>query len=244
MNKEKENKNEQQLPYRRVMLATPTMDGKVDVEYVISLMESIGRLSEYNISLFPIFLAYDALIQRARNDIIELAINNDVDDIVFIDSDIGWTSDQLIRLLSHNVDFVGGTYRRKSDEETYVMKIKDDNVTPNEDGLVEVNGIGCGFMRMTRKCYRLLWESSERYEDNNGKRNKRVFDIKIINGIYTSEDISLCYKWQELGGKVWLDPTITCSHTGMKKYTGNFLNWIKRIDFNNNKKQYTGNDIL
>lgn len=246
----------QQSP-RKVMIGTPTIDGKIHAEYFTSYIESSNILSQYNIILFPEFRAYDTLIQRARNDLIQDAINFNVDDLVFIDSDIGWTSEQLMRLLSHEVDLVGGTYPRKQDEESYVVKVKDGKIVPNEDGLIEVNGLGCGFTRMTKRCFNMLYEISEKYEDNYGNRNKMVFSIDIINGIFTSEDISLCHKWQELGEKVWFDPFITCSHIGTKTWYGNFDEWIRKVDINNGdvwdnrygklieeKKQYTGADIL
>jgi len=235
-------------PYRKVLIGTPTIDGKVEAAYVASLLDAKQYLATQNIDLFPIFMAYDALIQRARNDIIQLAVDSDVDDIVFIDSDIGWKPEQLIRLLSHNVDLVGGTYRRRTDiSEMYVLKIReiDKGINPNKDELLEVEGLGCGFMRMTRRCYRLLWEISEKYEDNSGKRNKMVFNLSIRDGIFTSEDISLCYKWQDLEEKVWLDPYITCTHTGMKVYEGDFMQWIKSLDLQKNVvRPLTGSDLL
>jgi hypothetical protein len=54
-----------------------------------------------------------------------------------------------------------------------------------------------------------------------------VFDVQIVNGDLVSEDNVFCKKWRSLGGKVFIDPAMTCNHIGVKKYQGNFLNFIK-----------------
>jgi hypothetical protein len=56
-----------------------------------------------------------------------------------------------------------------------------------------------------------------------------IFDIAIVNGELVSEDNVFCAKWKELGEKVYLDPTINLGHTGIKRWTGNFSEWIKVI---------------
>jgi hypothetical protein len=66
---------------------------------------------------------------------------------------------------------------------------------------------------------------------NDGKDNRMVFDIKIENGDLISEDYIMCNKWRSLGYKVWLDPTITCNHNGVKKYKGNLQNFLKKNNY-------------
>jgi glycosyltransferase involved in cell wall biosynthesis len=229
---EQQEQTKQQQPPRKVMLGTPTIDGKVHVEYFMSFIASSNALAQHNIILLPQFRAFDTLIQRARNDIIKDAIDAGVDDVVFIDTDMGWTPEQLLRILSHEVDYVAGTARRKNDVESYVCKLKEgeDKVKIGENGLVEVDAVGCGFTRMTKRCFSILWEISERYEDNEGHMNKMVFNLTIQNGVFTSEDASVGFKWRELGEKLYLDPFITCSHTGTKTWTGDFMQWIEVED--------------
>ena len=51
-----------------------------------------------------------------------------------------------------------------------------------------------------------------------------VFDVQVQDGQLVSEDNVFCKKW---GGPVYIDPTMTCNHIGVKKYTGNFEAFIK-----------------
>jgi hypothetical protein len=68
---------------------------------------------------------------------------------------------------------------------------------------------------------------SDEYESE-GEKHRMVFDIKVENGDLISEDYVLCNKWKSLGYKVWLDPTITCNHIGIKKFKGNLKKFIDK----------------
>ena len=127
---------------RRVLIGTPCYDGSVDVWYTHSLVNTIKIADQMNIEVLPIWLSYDALIQRARNDLIALVREMDCDDIIFIDADIEWNPEHFYRLLNYPVDVVGGTYPKKGDTEMYVGKI----LQPYADrdpvtGLLEVQGL-------------------------------------------------------------------------------------------------------
>jgi hypothetical protein len=58
-----------------------------------------------------------------------------------------------------------------------------------------------------------------------------IFDIKVENGDLISEDYILCKKWKSLGYKVWIDPSITINHIGVKKYEGNIMNFFKKNQY-------------
>lgn len=213
---------------KNVIIGTPTLNGKLDVWYTNSLIETIKLSYSYNINIFPIFISYDSLIQRARNDLISMVIENKkIDELIFIDADIEWNSEDFFKLLSYNVDFVGGTYRLKTDEkERYVVKT--DKIFNLDDklNLIEVNGLGTGFLRLTRNCIEQLWNNTKEEYYYNNKQKKMIFNVIVENNDLISEDINLCNKWRKLNKKIYLDPTITCNHIGIKKYTGNFLSKI------------------
>ena len=216
---------------RKVLIGTPCYDGTIEVWYANSLVNTIKLSHEMNVEIYPIWLSYDALIQRARNDIVALVRELDCDDIIFIDADIDWDPEHFYRLLNYPVDVVGGTYPKKGDLEMYVGKILDpfkekDPVT----GLLEVDGLGTGFLRLSRRAIDAIWDASPVYEEKDQGKNRRwIFNVVVENGDIISEDIWLCKKLKDLGYPTWLDTTITCGHTGFKRYTGNFDSWLNRI---------------
>lgn len=210
----------------KVLIATPAHDGRLDVWYTTSLVNSVRIAQENNIFLHPVFMSYDALVQRARNDLFRLAVENDYDNMIFIDADLEWNPMWIMELLSRPEDVIGGTYRKKTDEaEIYVTKTQNLAV---ENGLIKVDGLGTGFAKLSKKAFMALWESSEPYQ-NEGREGRMVCDIQIIDGQLCSEDVVLFKKLRDLGFDVWLAPHMTCCHIGTKKFYGNFEDFAKRL---------------
>lgn len=217
------------MKQRRVMIGTPCYDGRLDVWYVNSLMNTVKKSFEHNLNIYPIWVSFDALLQKARNDTIYLALKDNVDDLIWIDSDIEWDPDWIYQLLNYDVDIVGGTYPKKGDKEEYVARLLDEkpDVDPNT-GLMEVKGLGTGFVRWSRKAIEYLWNTSEPYIENKDMQERRfIFDVIIENHGLMSEDIYAFEKLRRGGFKVWLDPKMTCNHTGPKKWQGDFYQYYK-----------------
>ena len=225
---------------RRVMIGSPSYDGKLDVWYVNSLIQTVSLADRYNIEIIPIWVSFDALIQRCRNDTLALALLQDCDDLIWIDTDIEWEPEWVYKLLDYPVDVVGGTYPKKGDTvEEYVLNLGNNTGEINALGLMEVCGLGTGFLRFSRAACQWLWDNSPVYvEKEKGNIEKRwVFDLAIRNNDLISEDIWVCNRLADEGGfKIYLDPTMTCNHVGGKKYQGNFLNWFNK----NFKSKHTG----
>lgn len=223
-------------PLRRVMIGTPALDGRVEVLYANSLIETIRACAAANIMIEQMFMMHDAMLVRSRNDIFKQAMLREVDDLVFIDSDMEWHPAQFIRLLSHPVDLVAGTARKKTDaSEIYAINIKRplEKIEVDKNGLIEVDGVGCAFTRLTKTCMKKLWKKAKPYnDDNRGGKNRMVFQYGIVNGELTGEDIMMSALWKSCGGKVYLDPEITCGHIGPKNYVGDFSSYLKRLKIN------------
>jgi len=211
---------------RKVLIATPSHDGKLEASYVNSLLQSIKLCNQLEIELIPLWMCYDSLVQRCRNDLIAIAIEHKFDDILWIDSDIEWNPEWIIKLLQSNKDVIGGTYRKKTDEQEIYL-VKTDNKKIDKEGLLEVDGLGFGFLKMSKKAFTTLWKKSKSYETD-GIKSKMIFNIDIEKGKFIGEDIVVCNKLKKLGFIIYLDPSMTCNHIGAKKYVGNFNNWINK----------------
>lgn len=211
---------------KRVMIGTPSYDGKIDVWYTNSLCNTIKMSYEKNIEIIPMWISFDALLQRARNDTIHTALELSVDDLIWIDSDIEWEPEWFFKLLEYDVDVVGGTYRKKGDREEYVIRQLTRSLPEPITGLIEVNGLGTGFVRMSKNAMRYLWDTSKPYIDpKDNKERRMIFDVVIENESLISEDIHAFNKLSAGGYKIYLDPTMTCNHIGPYKFIGNFEKW-------------------
>ena len=216
---------------RKVLIGTPCFDGRVDAWYAHSLVETIKLCAARDVVVFPIFQSYDSLLQRARNDLVQTAVEDQFDDLFFIDSDQGWEPEWFFELLGHEVDVVGAPVRLKADDiEAYNVK---SSVFPipvdPRTGLWIVESVGTGFLRMSRNAFTDLWTKSEEYRIDSGKVARWVFDLRPVDGRLVGEDVALCKRLREEGFNVFLDPRMNPSHVGIKKWTGDFGDWIMRV---------------
>jgi hypothetical protein len=215
---------------RRVVIATPMLDARADAIYTYCLAETCKYGWRHGFDFLPLFITREALLQLARNELIALVHKQPaIEDMVWIDSDMGWNPDQVIRLLNHSVDCVGGTARRKDDVETYVVNCKPENLIVGDNGLIEVEGVGTGFLRLSRHAIETLWATAPKKYRYQGEERRWIFHVEPEAGAVISEDIRICRRLRQAGIKVYLDPTITCSHTGLKTWTGDFMAWATKI---------------
>ena len=213
---------------QRVLIGTPSYDGRIDVWFANSLIATVKEAEKKGIFVHAIYTSYDSLIQRARNSLVKLALDGKYDDIFFIDSDTEWEPEWFFRLLERPEPIVGGALIKKTDKEGYTVKLLDKQLKFSEDGkLIQADGVGTGFLKVSRFALEKLWLASDPYTSE-GEEHRMVFDIKVENGDLISEDYVLCNKWKNLGYKVWLDPTITCNHIGIKKFKGDLNKFLDK----------------
>lgn len=216
---------------RRVLIGTPSYDGKLDVWYTNSLVQTVKMSIEKNIYVHAIYTSYDSLVQRARNSLVRLALQGGYDDLFFIDADAEWEPDWFFNFLERPEPVIGGALIKKSENEGYTVKLTNKELIYSSDKkLIEVEGAGTGFMKVSRFALEKLWKISDKYISEN-EEHKMIFDIKVENGDLISEDYVLCNKWRELGYKVWLDPTVTLNHIGTKKFKGDFKKFIDKLGY-------------
>jgi hypothetical protein len=116
------------------------------------------------------------------------------------------------------------------DEKNFTVQLKGD--------LLEVLDAGTGFMVIPRKVLEMMIEEygddisytgDDVYVDGkSGKLKKEpktfyaLFDtsIEMKTNRYLSEDYTFCRRWQDIGGKIWVDHKIVLNHVGTYVYRG------------------------
>ena len=95
-------------------ILTPCYGGVCYTSYTRSIMNTVEKLKQYNIDIHVEFCNSDSLVSRARNNLIAKAMSNPkTTHIMFIDADITWNPDDIIKLLISNKDLCGGVYPLK-----------------------------------------------------------------------------------------------------------------------------------
>lgn len=211
---------------KRILIATPSYDGSVDVWYASALHRTTLLGIENGVYFHPVFMSYDALIQRSRNDLVALAVEQDFDAILWIDSDIEWHPSWAIEVVNSDKDVLGLPCIKKSlFDESYNVKAKPEQLG---EGVFAVESVGTGFLYLSKKAFTHLWDNSEPYV-HNGQDKRWVFEVKIQDGDIISEDVLMCQKLREGGFEVFIDTTKTCNHVGKLKFVGDFKDFIRRI---------------
>lgn len=207
---------------KKILIATPCLDQKVDAYFVHSLCESIKLGLKNDLDIRCVFLANESILPMARNELFYLGYHENYDTVVFIDDDEYWSPQILIDIILSEKDVVSVPVVNKGDKEiSFNVWLKKDTETDNKDGYFKIEKCGTGFLKLSRKVLVDLWESNTELFFRS-KKLKNICEYTYVNGEFVGEDITLSRKIKELGYDIWLNPHHTVSHIGNKMYKGDF----------------------
>lgn len=215
---------------RNVLIGTPALSGDVNCWYADSMFDSI-KLCLYNgINLIPSILHSESVLPQARNELLKLAYDNNMESIVFIDSDQRWNPEALLHVVNSSHDVIGLPVISKTDEYgKFNVKLHDlENLHYDEGGNLEVTGIGTGFLKISRNALSALWNSNRELHFR-GKNLRMICEYGEVDGDFVSEDFLLCRKLKDLGFGIWIDPRQTVSHLGTKQWDGDFAEFLQSV---------------
>jgi hypothetical protein len=214
-----------------LMIATPMAGGGLcDLAFVSGLDALRVACIARGVRLSTIFLRGESDVQQARNRCFAQFLASDHSHLLFIDADIGFSPDAVLRLIAHNRPIVGATYAKKALGPVQFAVSLLPVARQTESGLVEVNGLPGGFLMIQRAAaermagaYRdLAFQPKDGQEGGEAWRDHlfNIFGAELSERTRWSEDIAFCRRWVAIGGKVWLDPHILLQHWGMACFTG------------------------
>lgn len=206
---------------KKVLIATPCLDQKVDAYFVHSLCESIKLGLKYDLDIRCVFLANESILPMARNELFKLAYDENYDVMVFIDDDEYWDEKALIEIIQSEKDVVTVPVVNKGDQKIEYNVWLSNDYQKDTDGYIKIEKCGTGFLKLTRKVIVDLWNTNIELIFRN-KPLKNICEYTFDNGSFIGEDIALTKKIKELGYDIWLNPKHTVSHIGNKMYEGNF----------------------
>jgi hypothetical protein len=151
-------------PAIRVCVAVPSGDD-VKAAFAFDLTQlvgaTIGARKDIDVRLSTV---QGTIIHTARRDLVRMALKGDCTHILFLDSDMRFPRNALVRLLSHGVPIVGANYvtRRPNPKPvTFASDTSDKERVYTEltsTGLQEVDSTGFGVMLIHLDVFRNLSE--------------------------------------------------------------------------------------
>jgi hypothetical protein len=219
------------LAGRKLFVALPAYDFKVSLKLAVSLARLAQQLPTHGIELSIGSICGCSVVSRARNLLVKDFLESNCTDLMFIDADINFEPEDVLRLMAWASDpkkgIVGGVPRTRKTNKVYIAQLDQDEegLTMNRMGLVRAKRIATAFMLVRREVFeRLVNENPQwNYYDHSSDRNlNAVFDFLVTEEGYMGEDYLFCDRARAIGYEVWIDPTIKLGHMGVQEYEGDF----------------------
>ena len=215
---------------RKLMMAIPCYDGKVNIKTAFAIAQLVPRLDKMGVQITLVHLSGCSIITKARNKLVANFINSECTDLLFVDADVVINVDAVTRLLalSTDRDIVAGTYPRRATDAKFFLDFhldENNQLEFDENGLMRVESVATGFMLIRRHVIEHLIAAHPEWEykgDGDGDVEYAVFDFAIVDGNYIGEDYLFCRRAREAGFKVYLDPMISLPHIGTQEFTRDF----------------------
>jgi hypothetical protein len=217
-----------------IFIATPCLDGNVNAHYTAALVRTMSTLQQRGWRSPQIdFEIGNSLIADARNKLLARFLASDASDLVFIDSDLSWQADDLLRLVSYDTPFVAGVYQRKSRTKIDFTVKFGPTIGMDANRLMVVERVGTGFMRLRRDCVTRMVAAHPalRLKNPNAAGDPNfyaLFDTDIVDGQFVGEDFTFCDRWRKIGGQVLIDPAINLAHHGAAAYDEPLLKYLQK----------------
>lgn len=203
----------------KVLITTPTHDGRLDARYVDALITTERMFAGIGVECNHLFMMGDAIVQKARNELLQMTREIAPDKVLMIDADMLWNPQDAVRLAMSEADFIGAAGRLKTDSERIFAYIPMPGEEPDANGIIKCKTLGAAFLCVSKRAVGAIWEAAPRY-DRLGVEYRAAFGVEIVDGELYGEDAALCRLWRDAGGDVLLDTTIALGHIGEKVYSG------------------------
>ena len=166
----------------KLFVGTPCYGGMLTSDYFKSCMQLVALSAQNKIELQFGTIGNESLITRARNTLVQLFMDGDYTHLLFIDSDLAFNPQAVIRMLDYDKDVTTGIYPRKtidwikvkknieidsniSEDELlakslqYNLNVKNPENILLEKGFIEVLDGPTGFMLIKRQVFEQMAKS-------------------------------------------------------------------------------------
>jgi hypothetical protein len=171
---------------KSVFLATPMYGGMCTGSYSTSLMTTPMKFSQAGVLMYYAHMMNESLITRARNSLADDFLKSNATHLMFVDADIGFNPEDIIRMIDADKDIICGLYPKKEihwgrvtqavqngipPEElkdhvgTFVVNLVDNKqVAVKMDEPFEITNGGTGFMLIKRGVFEFLSDKVPQYK--------------------------------------------------------------------------------
>jgi hypothetical protein len=189
------------------------------------------------------FTSGNPYISGARAEITRKALDAKADMIVYLDYDVSWDPQDMVKLLTTEGDVVGGTYRCKVPEtvwmgaiHTHLEGINEGRPVTREDGCIKARTLPAGFLKVTTAGIdNFMRAYPELCYGPQYSLSIDLFHHGAHEGIWWGEDYAFCRNYEAKCGDIWLIPDMNITHwtfegkdAPAKAFKGNYHEYMLR----------------
>jgi glycosyltransferase involved in cell wall biosynthesis len=231
---------------KTVVFCIPTITRPYQV-MLDSLEASVPLLDSSGWTHYMVSEVGSPYISCARSIMLRKALDIKADVIIFLDHDLSFDPQDLLKLIETEGDVVAGTYRFKRDKVEYMGALQPDingNPIVRKDGTVKGHWIPAGFLKITRNAVcRFIEAYPELTYGDKCAPHVDLFNHGAYKGVWYGEDYSFARRWRELGGDINIIPDINVNHhTAENEYKGNYHQYLMTMPGGSNDPDRAIND--
>tara|TARA_R110002073_G_scaffold286126_2_gene450656 strand:+ start:445 stop:1182 length:738 start_codon:yes stop_codon:yes gene_type:complete len=241
----------------KLFLSTPCYGGICLEKYATSIVRLQLLMMKEGIQMQLDTTENESLVHRARNvSVGRFMQKSDADYFMFVDADIHFEPEAVVRLIKSGHDLSVACYPKKCvmwEQAANAMKNNDErnpillssSLVVNfgakqisiKEGFIPILDGPTGFMLIKRNVFEQMHEKFTDLWCKNDHMNRdfddycAVFDCMIDpdSKRYLSEDYAFCRRWQQIGGKIYADVQTTLGHVGNLPFQGCLEDRLKTL---------------
>lgn len=215
----------------RVVFCTPTIT-RPYAPFLEAMEASVPLLDAAGYAHQVTFEVGNPYISAARATMLRKALDAKADIIVFLDHDLSWKPEDLLKLIETPGDVVAGLYRFKKDDVEYMGAIDvqaDTRPILRADGCMSADRVPAGFLKVTREAVAKFMRAYPHlmYGDPINP-SVDLFNHGAHDWTWYGEDYAFSRNWKACGGQIWVVPDLDLTHHGDKPYPGNWHQFMMR----------------
>lgn len=214
---------------KKVVLCVPTLTRPYK-QTLEAIAASVPLMDEAGYEHYMVTEVGCPYISAARSTMLRKALDVKADVIVFIDHDVSWRPEDLIKLIEADGDVVAGLYRFKQEGEVKYMGVLDDldgQVQLRKDGCIKATRVPAGFLKVTRNAINKFMQAYPHLVYGEASNpSVDLFNHGAHKGAWWGEDYAFSRNWIDVGGEIWVIPDVSLTHHGAEDYPGNYHEFL------------------
>ena len=216
-----------------IFIAMPCYDS-VKINTMLSVIKLVQQLGKSGIEV-GIHTMKSPLIHQARNYLTSVFLTTEYQYLLFIDSDVEFDPESVLKMLIAKKNIVCTPYRVKSadlNQHLYTVEFKDPkNILILAGGLVEIEAGPTGLMLIDRKVFEKIIKNhhdlkiinkATPHADKSHTFYYNFFDFGFSDGYSMGEDVSFCKLARGNDFQIYANTESTTTHHGSYAWEGKF----------------------